>query len=122
MVLLEKLWDDVLAGPQPDRGLGKLRKISTKPINIPAPDVDIGEGSKFQRSLSMPASPAIPVTPTTPASARSTVVRPRASIAEEVTGYRSRLALHVNSAFVLFCFVSQCWTCRFHSNVSTCPN
>ncbi len=26
MVLLEKLWDDVVAGPQPDRGLGKLRK------------------------------------------------------------------------------------------------
>ena len=126
MVLLEKLWDDVLAGPQPERGLGKFRKISTKPINIPAPgiqqlrkekfnlnvlkkitnchlsykflldksmcfdvlymiieilclhilfgcmvlDVDIGEGSKFQRSLSMPASPAVPVTPTTPASAR----------------------------------------------------
>lgn len=33
-------------------------------------DADIGEGSKFQRSLSMPASPAIPLTPTTPASAR----------------------------------------------------
>lgn len=39
MVLLEKLWDDVLAGPQPDRGLGKLRKISTKPIHIPAPGI-----------------------------------------------------------------------------------
>ncbi len=23
---LEKLWDDVLAGPQPDKGLKKLRK------------------------------------------------------------------------------------------------
>jgi hypothetical protein len=26
MGLLDKLWDDVLAGPQPDRGLKKLRK------------------------------------------------------------------------------------------------
>lgn len=34
MVLLEKLWDDVVAGPQPERGLGKLRKLSTKPLNI----------------------------------------------------------------------------------------
>ncbi|XP_021911076.1 auxin-repressed 12.5 kDa protein isoform X2 [Carica papaya] len=70
MVLLEKLWDDVVAGPQPDRGLGKLRKISTKPLNIK--DVE-GEGSKFQRSMSMPTSPgtpATPVTPTTPATAR----------------------------------------------------
>ena len=35
MVLLEKLWDDVVAGPQPERGLGKLRKITTsQPLNI----------------------------------------------------------------------------------------
>lgn len=26
MGLLDKLWDDVLAGPQPDKGLKKLRK------------------------------------------------------------------------------------------------
>lgn len=29
MVLIEKLWDDVMAGPQPDKGLGKLRKSIT---------------------------------------------------------------------------------------------
>lgn len=34
MVLLEKLWDDVVAGPQPDRGLGKLRKLTTKPLSV----------------------------------------------------------------------------------------
>lgn len=34
MVLLEKLWDDVVAGPQPDRGLGKLRKLTTKPLTV----------------------------------------------------------------------------------------
>ncbi|XP_073525864.1 uncharacterized protein [Phyllobates terribilis] len=32
MGLLEKLWDDTVAGPRPDSGLGKLRKYNT--INI----------------------------------------------------------------------------------------
>ncbi|RDX57741.1 Dormancy-associated protein 1, partial [Mucuna pruriens] len=61
MVLLEKLWDDVVAGPQPDRGLGKLRKVAT---NIKTSDA--GESSKFQRTLSMPSTPTTPMTPTTP--------------------------------------------------------
>ncbi|XP_027363878.1 dormancy-associated protein 1 [Abrus precatorius] len=59
MVLLEKLWDDVVAGPQPERGLGKLRKLTT---NVKTE----GEGSKYQRTLSMPSTPTTPVTPTTP--------------------------------------------------------
>ncbi|XP_061341533.1 dormancy-associated protein 1-like isoform X1 [Gastrolobium bilobum] len=63
MVLLEKLWDDVVAGPQPERGLGKLRKLNTN-------FKDEGEGSKFQRNLSMPTTPTTPLTPTTPISAR----------------------------------------------------
>ncbi|MQL41296.1 hypothetical protein EI012_25625 [Escherichia coli] len=57
MVLLEKLWDDVVAGPQPERGLGKLRKLTTK---------DEGEGSKYQGTMSTPATPTTPMTPTTP--------------------------------------------------------
>ncbi|KAJ4916757.1 dormancy-associated protein-like 1 [Raphanus sativus] len=64
MVLLDKLWDDVVAGPQPDRGLARLRKITTQPINIR------GEGSNkmMLRSLTMPTvvSPGTPTTPTTP--------------------------------------------------------
>ncbi|KAK3023027.1 hypothetical protein RJ639_044817, partial [Escallonia herrerae] len=70
MVLLDKLWDDVLAGPHPERGLGKLRKIAPKPLNTKASVSfwsDEGEGSgKYQRSVSMPASPGTPATPTTP--------------------------------------------------------
>ncbi|XP_022720997.1 auxin-repressed 12.5 kDa protein-like [Durio zibethinus] len=66
MVLLEKLWDDVVAGPQPERGLGRLRKITTQRSTIK----DEGEGSKYQRSMSMPSSPGTPATPTTPVSAR----------------------------------------------------
>ncbi|WCJ27072.1 Dormancy-associated protein 1 [Euphorbia peplus] len=65
-MLLDRLWDDVVAGPQPDHGLDKLRKISTKPLTI---DTE-GETSKFQRSISMPTTPGTPGTPTTPSSAR----------------------------------------------------
>ncbi|KAE9599270.1 hypothetical protein Lal_00043963 [Lupinus albus] len=57
--MLEKLWDDVVAGPQPERGLGRLRRLTT--------DIkDEGEGSKYQRSVSMPTTPTTPVTPVTP--------------------------------------------------------
>jgi len=34
MVLLDKIWDDVIAGPSPDKGLGKLRKVTAKPLVI----------------------------------------------------------------------------------------
>ncbi|XP_039169122.1 dormancy-associated protein 1 [Eucalyptus grandis] len=73
MVLLEKLWDDVVAGPQPERGLGKLRKLTTKPVVI----VKEGEGesSKYQRSTSMPASPGTPATPTTPTTPAAVAAR-----------------------------------------------
>ncbi|XP_057737482.1 dormancy-associated protein 1-like [Arachis stenosperma] len=63
MVLLEKLWDDVVAGPQPDRGLGRLRKITTE-------IKDEGDGSSFKKSTSMPTTPPTPGTPTSPGSAR----------------------------------------------------
>ncbi|RWW61103.1 hypothetical protein BHE74_00031883 [Ensete ventricosum] len=55
MVLLDKIWDDVVAGPPPERGLGKLRKVSAKPLS---------SGNKYQRSLSMPQTPTTPTTPT----------------------------------------------------------
>jgi hypothetical protein len=38
--LLEKLWDDVLAGPQPDKGLKKLRKKA-----MPSPDSALPGGN-----------------------------------------------------------------------------
>nr|Q05349.1 RecName: Full=Auxin-repressed 12.5 kDa protein [Fragaria x ananassa]AAA73872.1 auxin-repressed protein [Fragaria x ananassa]CAA36676.1 12.5 kDa protein [Fragaria x ananassa] len=61
MVLLDKLWDDIVAGPQPERGLGMLRKVP-QPLNLK----DEGESSK----ITMPTTPTTPVTPTTPISAR----------------------------------------------------
>ncbi|KAK4439966.1 Auxin-repressed protein [Sesamum alatum] len=67
MVLLDQLWDDVVAGPQPERGLKQLKKVFTTPLDVK----DGGEGSngKYRRSLSMPSSPTTPGTPTSPTSA-----------------------------------------------------
>ncbi|PSR98594.1 Dormancyauxin associated protein [Actinidia chinensis var. chinensis] len=66
MVLLDKLWDDAMGGPHPDRGLGKLRKLTTLTIK------EEGEGGSklFQRSMSTPSSPSTPTTPSPTAAAR----------------------------------------------------
>ncbi|CAN8304024.1 unnamed protein product [Cochlearia groenlandica] len=93
MVLLEKLWDDVVAGPKPDRGLSRLRKITTQPINIIK-----GEGSNkvMNRSLTMPAivspgTPTTPITPTTPTTPRNdnvwrSVFNPGSNLATRAIG------------------------------------
>lgn len=91
MGLLDKMWDEVVAGPPPDNGLGKLRKSPT--IHETDPDaalrrmalrrssaefersqeearqvtkgIAIAKPSKyFQRSLSMDGSPPSPSSPT----------------------------------------------------------
>ncbi|URE18900.1 auxin-repressed 12.5 kDa [Musa troglodytarum] len=61
MVLLDKMWDDVLAGPPPERGLGKLRKVSTKPSNLKEGE---SSGVMYQRSMSMPQTPTTPTSAT----------------------------------------------------------
>ncbi|CAA0825273.1 dormancy-associated protein-like 1 [Striga hermonthica] len=74
MGLLDQLWDDVVAGPQPERGLKHLKKGYTNNLNIK----DIGEvssGPKYARSLSMPASPGTPPTPGTPSPTAANVWR-----------------------------------------------
>ncbi|KAG6537481.1 dormancy-associated protein 1-like [Zingiber officinale] len=62
MVLLDKMWDEVLAGPQPERGLGKLRKVSPKPLSIKKGESSSDGAGKFQRSISLPQTPTTPVT------------------------------------------------------------
>ncbi|PHT55987.1 hypothetical protein CQW23_04473 [Capsicum baccatum] len=70
MVLIDKLWDDVMAGPSPDKGLGKLRKS----LSVHTGGQSSGEGSsKYQRSLSMSATPPTPGTPVTPTNTSPTV-------------------------------------------------
>ncbi|KAJ4782999.1 Dormancy/auxin associated family protein [Rhynchospora pubera] len=69
--MLEKLWDDVVAGPQPDKGLGKLRKPTSR-LTV---DTDLeGESSngKNKRSVSMPGTPPTPATPSTPTTPQKT--------------------------------------------------
>ncbi|KAL7618682.1 dormancy-associated protein 1 [Lactuca sativa] len=53
--MFNKMWDEVVAGPQPSHGLSKLRKLSTNAQE---------EGSGIQpQSSSMPSSPTTPGTP-----------------------------------------------------------
>ncbi|XP_071726727.1 dormancy-associated protein homolog 3-like isoform X3 [Rutidosis leptorrhynchoides] len=61
MSLLDQLWDDTLAGPCPDKGLGKLRKLSTfssrpsdsgKEISSPATNKSVDDSAmKVTRSI-----------------------------------------------------------------------
>ncbi|XP_059660295.1 dormancy-associated protein 1-like [Cornus florida] len=88
MVLLDKLWDDVLAGPHPERGLGKLRKLTTGKLNIKDGE---GEGSRFQRSLSMPGNPGTPETPMTPTTPSPTTA-PKDNVWRSVFNPGSNLA------------------------------
>ncbi|KAJ3683695.1 hypothetical protein LUZ60_013922 [Juncus effusus] len=47
MGLLDKLWDDTVAGPRPDTGLSRLRKQSPftpKPLTIKEEVMDVGIG------------------------------------------------------------------------------
>ncbi|XP_010929057.1 dormancy-associated protein 1 [Elaeis guineensis] len=91
MAFLEKLWDDVVAGPQPEKGLGKLKKVDTKSLVIKDGE---GESSKYQRSMSMPTTPTTPgtpATPTTPSSARKanvwrSVFNPGSNLATKTVG------------------------------------
>lgn len=71
--MLDKIWDDVMAGPQPERGLGKFRKLY---VNTPDTAGSSGEDSgKYLRSLSMPATPEAPATPTTPTTSSPSAAR-----------------------------------------------
>jgi len=83
MGFLHKLWDETLAGPTPETGLGKLRKFNTFSARTAlhpaaAEDVPISRSITVVRthsalgstSSSAPASPSssAPVTPRTPLS------------------------------------------------------
>uniref|UniRef100_A0A453HCG1 Auxin-repressed 12.5 kDa protein n=1 Tax=Aegilops tauschii subsp. strangulata TaxID=200361 RepID=A0A453HCG1_AEGTS len=65
--MLDKLWDDVVAGPRPETGLDKLRRAAaTQPLAINT-DMDVGGGAAageaIKQSPSMPTTPTTPVTP-----------------------------------------------------------
>ncbi|XP_052182065.1 dormancy-associated protein homolog 4-like [Diospyros lotus] len=91
MGFLHKLWDETLAGPTPDSGLGKLRKYDSFSATRSPPVIDINSpddipisrsitilrchsstsyrGSSapfFADSSSVPSSPAGPTSPTSP--------------------------------------------------------
>ncbi|MEI4855911.1 hypothetical protein, partial [Klebsiella pneumoniae] len=86
--MLDKLWDDVLAGPHPQRGLGKFRKMNTNNISV-STNNEGDVGSSNQRSLSMPSSPGAPASPTTPS---PTAVRKADNVWRSVFNPGSNLA------------------------------
>ncbi|CAK9142303.1 unnamed protein product [Ilex paraguariensis] len=48
MVLLDQLWDETVAGPRPDTGLGKLRKHSTFSFrSCSGKDSDVGNPRSY---------------------------------------------------------------------------
>ncbi|KAI3752535.1 hypothetical protein L2E82_24569 [Cichorium intybus] len=73
MSLLDQLWDDTVAGPRPDKGLGKLRKQST---------------FSFGSSDSGKESPPVPVTnspvedPTMRVTRSIMIVKPERTLSE----------------------------------------
>ncbi|CAN6298761.1 unnamed protein product [Urochloa humidicola] len=71
--MLEKLWDDVVAGPHPETGLEKLRKATTsRPLVI---DKDAAaDGASYKRTQSTPATPGTPSS-TTPRGGNNNVWR-----------------------------------------------
>ncbi|KAF8722242.1 hypothetical protein HU200_022550 [Digitaria exilis] len=89
--MLEKLWDDVVAGPHPETGLEKLRKATTaRPLVIVDKDVDAGgaAGGSYKRTQSMPSTPTTPVTP----SSSSTTPRGASNVWRSVFHPGSNLA------------------------------
>ncbi|ERN02259.1 hypothetical protein AMTRI_Chr02g222690 [Amborella trichopoda] len=57
MAFLDKLWDDTLAGPQPENGLSKLRK----PVSRPSPakvDEFSNEANRVTRSIMIVKPPS----------------------------------------------------------------
>jgi hypothetical protein len=91
MGLLDKLWDDVVAGPQPTKGLGKLRQKQGAPVEADAESVQSimdrrrsgefsqreNEARRITQSISIKKPPTIRTS--FDASAESPVASPLAS-------------------------------------------
>ncbi|XP_051128780.1 auxin-repressed 12.5 kDa protein-like isoform X4 [Andrographis paniculata] len=61
MGLLDQLWDDVVAGPQPERGLEQLKRPIVSPLDLK----EVGGGS-----MSGPTSPGSPSASLSPSAAK----------------------------------------------------
>ncbi|ONM05033.1 dormancy associated1 [Zea mays] len=85
--MLDKLWDDVVAGPRPETGLEKLRKATTARPLVINKDAD---GGSYKRAQSMPSTPTTPVTPSS--SSSSTTPRGAGNVWRSVFHPGSNLA------------------------------
>nr|ACG28063.1 auxin-repressed 12.5 kDa protein [Zea mays] len=85
--MLDKLWDDVVAGPRPETGLEKLRKATTARPLVINKDAD---GGSYKRAQSTPSTPTTPVTPSS--SSSSTTPRGAGNVWRSVFHPGSNLA------------------------------
>ncbi|XP_058225814.1 dormancy-associated protein homolog 3-like isoform X1 [Rhododendron vialii] len=113
MSLLDQLWDDTIAGPRPDKGLGKLRKQPTFTLRALSSGKEsdggsVEEGVRVTRSImivkppgvtqndSPPVSPAGSTTPVSPFSGGREAYRFRrrsiSDVYEKANGTGSRSA------------------------------
>ncbi|MCD9642534.1 hypothetical protein HAX54_029389 [Datura stramonium] len=99
MVLIEKLWDDVIAGPQRDKSIGKLPKSNITMLHThPGGEGREGSSKNYQRSLSMPGSgsglgsPVSPGTPVTPNAHSPTVAARKENVWRSVFNPGSNIA------------------------------
>lgn len=60
MGLLDKLWDDTVAGPRPDSGLGRLRKQPVRPAAVKINGECAGDGRCWKKKNSYPSYSAFP--------------------------------------------------------------
>ncbi|XP_062192819.1 dormancy-associated protein homolog 3-like [Phragmites australis] len=60
MGLLDQLWDETVAGPRPDSGLGKLRKCSSFSLSLPSSAADAPPAVTRSITIARPPSLSIP--------------------------------------------------------------
>uniref|UniRef100_A0A0A9D4K9 Auxin-repressed protein n=1 Tax=Arundo donax TaxID=35708 RepID=A0A0A9D4K9_ARUDO len=69
MGLLDQLWDDTVAGPRPDSGLGRLRKYSSfspsssSSISVPGATTAADAPAAVTRSITIARPPSLSVDP-----------------------------------------------------------
>ncbi|KAM3207201.1 hypothetical protein ACQJBY_062425 [Aegilops geniculata] len=95
MGLIDQLWDDTVAGPRPDHGLGRLRKYSSfSPSSSAAPAADAQPTVTRSITIARPQCLSAPSgestsLPSTPASAPDSPFAADSSSTPRVDGWRA---------------------------------
>ncbi|VAH98332.1 unnamed protein product [Triticum turgidum subsp. durum] len=93
MGLLDQLWDETVAGPRPDHGLGRLRKYSSFSTSTPAA-ADVAPAVTRSITIARPPSLSLPSgesnsVPSSPASGPDSPLAAATSSTARVDGWRA---------------------------------